>query len=640
MNPAPDNRNPDPKPADNSGSRVVVKPPDNRFWLPLVLIFLVLVATIIGMGYYRWHQGSFVEMAHDQLTAIVEAKSDELKNWYQERSSQVRRIASTLLTTSQFRQVLVDPANELAQHDVAGWLTARLDDRAFSTIALFDGQGVLRLMVPAAPATSVAMSKHMAEHAAAALKARTLVFDDFHRAPNGEIRLAFAIPIGLPSDAGTPLDGVLVLLVDPARYLYPSIRRWLTPSPTAETLLVRREGDEVVFLNELRHRSGTALEFRLPIQIGSTLPAAQAVLGREGVVEGLDYQGVPVLAAIRAVPGTPWFLVGKVAQDEIFAPLRRQAWNIAATMAALILAAGLGVGWFWHANNADFLRRRRETEQERDALAGRIRFLNQQANDILILVNSKGRIIEANNRALEAYGYPLEELTKRTLFELCAPESTAEFQQVSGVLESGVGAVFESTHQRKDGSHFPVETSMRTFSLEGRSYQQHIIRDITKRRKLERELAETRDFLENMFDSANSMIVATDPDRKIKRFNRAAEQLSGYAADEVIGQNLSFLFPPASREEALERIAATSGSEHQEPVEIPILRKDGQVRLTLWNSAKIYKGDRKTLLGTIAQGQDITERKRMEAALRKSDEQFRALANTSPGRLPPRSPGA
>ena len=110
--------------------------------------------------------------------------------------------------------------------------------------------------------------------------------------------------------------GVLTLCIDPAKYLFPYIQQWPTFSRTAETLLICREGDEVVFLNELRHRKNTALALRFPIE-KSDMVAVKAVLGQEGVVEGIDYRGIPVIADVRAVPGSPWFLVSKIDREEV-----------------------------------------------------------------------------------------------------------------------------------------------------------------------------------------------------------------------------------------------------------------------------------------------------------------------------------
>ena len=142
------------------------------------------------------------------------------------------------------------------------------------------------------------------------------------------------------------------------------------------------------------------------------------------------------------------------------------------------------------------------------------------------------------------------------------------------------------------------------------------LEDVTEREQAEEELRKTRDYLSSLLQHANAPIIVWDRDQRITIFNTAFEQLTGYIAEEVVGQPLSMLFPEASRDESLTKIRQTLSGEYWESVEIPILRKDGESRIALWNSANIYDKDGKTLLATIAQGQDITERKSAEKNLR------------------------
>ena len=126
----------------------------------------------------------------------------------------------------------------------------------------------------------------------------------------------------------------------------------------------------------------------------------------------------------------------------------------------------------------------------------------------------------------------------------------------------------------------------------------------------------SRAYLESLLKYANAPIIVWNPDFRITRFNQAFERLSGYSAGKVIGRRLPFLFPKADRDESLRKIEHTLGGEYWDSVEIPILKKDGEIRVALWNSANIFAGDGRTIVATIAQGQDITERKRAEEELR------------------------
>ena len=93
----------------------------------------------------------------------------------------------------------------------------------------------------------------------------------------------------------------------------------------------------------------------------------------------------------------------------------------------------------------------------------------------------------------------------------------------------------------------------------------------------------------------------------------------------MMDQSLEILFPEESRSDSIQKIESISKGEYLESVEIPILHKDGNIRVVLWNSANIYAEDGTTLLATIVQGIDITERKKTEEELAKHRDHLEEL---------------
>ena len=138
------------------------------------------------------------------------------------------------------------------------------------------------------------------------------------------------------------------------------------------------------------------------------------------------------------------------------------------------------------------------------------------------------------------------------------------------------------------------------------------VQDITERKQVEEALRETKEYLENLIDYANAPIIVWNPNSEITRFNHAFEWLTGRSTGEVLGNKVDILFPADTRDESMKRIREATSGERWEVVEIPIKHKDGTVYILLWNSATIYALDGQTPLATIAQGQDITERKKVE----------------------------
>jgi hypothetical protein len=69
--------------------------------------------------------------------------------------------------------------------------------------------------------------------------------------------------------------------------------------------------------------------------------SVKVALGQEGIVECKDYRGVPVLAEVRAVPDSPWFLNSRIDTEEVYAPLRERLWLVILLIGAMVMGAGV-----------------------------------------------------------------------------------------------------------------------------------------------------------------------------------------------------------------------------------------------------------------------------------------------------------
>src|ERR1019366_6010565 len=205
--------------------------------------------------------------------------------------------------------------------------------------------------------------------------------------------------------------------------------------------------------------------------------------GPQGPFEGPDYSGVPVFAAARPVPGTPWFLVAKIDAEEVRGPIARRAIPEAIAAIALILAFAACVAFLWRRQQARFYRDRYHAEVERRALIGHYDYLSRFANDAILLMDEAGHIIEANDRALDVYGYTRDEFLALSICDLVHPSLLEEFKNQWPEVKDRKSLLFEKVHARRDGSALPVEVSTRIIEVEGKVFRQSIIRDITERRR-------------------------------------------------------------------------------------------------------------------------------------------------------------
>ena len=121
-------------------------------------------------------------------------------------------------------------------------------------------------------------------------------------------------------------------------------------------------------------------------------------------------RGVPVLAAVRKIPDTSWVLVAKLDLQEIHEPVERQTFWLALTGLSVLLTFGTGVTFLVRDLKARFDIQQSRAELEQRALRDHYDYLSKYANDIILLANEDGLVVEANDRAVAAYGYTRDEL--------------------------------------------------------------------------------------------------------------------------------------------------------------------------------------------------------------------------------------
>ena len=389
----------------------------------------------------------------------------------------------------------------------------------YQSLALIDPQGTVRLGVPT---SGPGLSPYLKSLAMQAMREKKIVFSDLYRDEDSKVRLSVLTPLLVVQGKEKAIVGVILLRIEPYQFLYPLIKSWPTPSLTGETELIRREDGQVVFLNELRHRQNIPLNLRFPLNSPNSV-AARVARGETGMIESLDYRGVPVLAASGRIPHSSWFLIAKLDADEIYAPLQKRTKELAFLLISLIATGGLGVAYFWRNQQIRFYRRQYEVERQRRSLAQRYEYLTRFANDIILITDQNLKIVEANDRAVASYGYEREELLQMDLKQLYPPGSELIDSLIRHVEEER-GLIFETLQQRKDGTTFPVEVSLRLQEVDGEKLFQEIIRDITERKRTEKVLQESERKLRHL---ASRLLSAQEDERK--RLSRELHDELGHA---------------------------------------------------------------------------------------------------------------
>ena len=258
----------------------------------------------------------------------------------------------------------------------------------------------------------------------------------------------------------------------------------------------------------------------------------------------------------------------------------------------------------------------------------------------LLMLDREGKIFFINQALSNMVGYEKNELLGEEMIEMGRKFSIPEdrpiaIEAIKTTLRGEVPAPVPVTIISRDGKELTVLFGV-SFIRDSEGKPDNTIvtfSDISDLKRTQEELIDTSSYLENLIYYANAPIIVWDPHFVITRFNHAFEYLAGRKSDEVVGQKLSVLFPEESRNDSMKKIEFTVRGQFWESVDIPILHSDGSIRFAIWNSANIYEDDGVTIKATIAQGQDITSRKKTEKALRDSEKWSRLLLRTMPSGL-------
>ena len=599
------------------------EPGERLAGLTLLLIFGLLAAGIVTAGYlaYRNDEQHYRDEVARQLSSIAELKVSELTQWRKERLADGDILFKNAAFVALARQFLEKPADAEVQRQVSDWMVKLSRYGQYDRVWLLDPQGVTRLSVPGGQRPSAtAILRQVSE----VLRSGQARFQDFYRNEHDQhVYLAVLVPICDDSAANRPL-GVLVLRIDPSTYLYPFIKRWPIPSLSAETLLVRRDGNDAVFLNELRFQANTALNLRVPLD-RVTRPAVQAVIGQKGVVNGIDYRGVPVVAALRSVPASPWSLVARMDETEAYGPLRERLWMMSVIVAALLFGAGAGVGMVWRHQRVGFYRERAKATEALAASELRYRrFFEATRDGVLILDATTGMILDVNPFLMELLGCSHEALLGKKVWELgFFKDLIANEHNFAELQRKGYLRYEDMAMETNDGRRIEVEFTSRVYLVDQQKVLQCNLRDISARKQAEDNLQREREFGRALLENIADGVVACDAAGKLVLFNRVAREWHGMDAlalpPEEWGRHYDLYGPDGTTPlpSAAIPLRRAFRGETVGNAEMTIVAKGQPPRHILASGCPFFDA-RHHLLGAVAVMRDITASRRAEQALEKT----------------------
>jgi PAS domain S-box-containing protein len=279
------------------------------------------------------------------------------------------------------------------------------------------------------------------------------------------------------------------------------------------------------------------------------------------------------------------------------------------------------------------LTERKGTEAALHRSEQRYRELFENALDLAFTTDMAGNITSVNRATERATGYHREELTAMTIVDLAAPEHRDAVRGVIGlaprITESGVARTlpwrYELDILAKDGRRVSVELGIRLIEDEsGRPIGvQGLGRDLTERRRAEAALRESEERYRDLVENAGDIVYTLDLGGVFTSVNRAAERITGYGAEELVGTSILELVAPGDVERARDMILGTGDRDAPALYELEVVAKDGSPIVLEVNSRVVLNEGEPVAIQGIAR--DISEWKRAATAIEQSERYYRSL---------------
>ncbi|ARO88322.1 GGDEF domain-containing protein [Nitrosospira lacus] len=520
-----------------------------HFWsnrLLLMFAALAMVAPLISIGIIKVYGPEIERKAYADLQTIVDLKAEQVELWLTERHSDAEAIAVS--------QALIERVANM-RHKMDPHLHQLIRNRLEAVQKAYSYESVLLMNTEGRPLLTLGEQYELPAVTQAllpaALRTKQIQSSDLFLDENGIARLDIVVPL-VPEAISQQAVAVVVLRANLERFLLPLVGKWPVNSLSAETLLVRRQGKTITYLNSRRHQEGLgqrATASSHSVIASKDLPAAAAAREQHGgTAYGIDYRGEAVLAAYRPMTGTGWHLISKIDRSEVLTYL----WTLVYWVGIIILlaiAAVSGAVWLlW--------RQQRRAHQlallvhtaEQDKLLKY--FYELPFIGMAIISPDSKRWLRFNDRLCEILGYSREELAVKNWVEMTHPEDIEkdliEFEKVKrGESE---GYTRNKRYIREDGSIVLANINVKCVRRnDGKvDYFVAMFRDITEQERRKSEALAVQNQLQATLDAIPDLLFELDLNGRCHDYHSARTDLPAAPVEDLLGKKISDILPSSA----------------------------------------------------------------------------------------------
>jgi len=396
-----------------------------------IILLSVLFILIIFTGSYIFFLNetkSIRVKKHKELEGIAYLKIKQISEWFNDQYKDANLIAEGNLRVKKIEEWL-GTGSEESKIELTKNLEFQIKLKDYHSIYLIDTNGNILLAVGSHISKLDTLLKTKIRECIITKSAITTFI--YKCKLHSEIQIDFFAPV---YNSNKKLMAIIMLRIDPNEFLYPLIQLWPFDSKTSETIILKKDGDSILYLNNIRFLKNSALNFKLPLT-RTDLPAVQAANGYKGLFDGIDYRGERVLAWLNNIPGTPWFMVAKIDKKELFKDIYFELMLVIGISIIFIAFVLLALSLIYNSRQKNIFRELWRTQEE-------FRITLFSIGDGVITTDRKGKIKYLNSVAENLTGWTENEALGKDIekvFHIINEETREKVvNPVAKVLEQGL----------------------------------------------------------------------------------------------------------------------------------------------------------------------------------------------------------
>jgi PAS domain S-box-containing protein len=469
------------------------------------------------------------EMALARLQTVADMKSDQIGDWLRDRQADADFVRSSHYLVERYQSW-----HDSGDSESGELLKSRLElfckDWRFTGVTLLDSAGRKVWSSEKAPLSIAPEFQNAARQTLAENKAwRSAAYRDTENI----VHLDFAAPL-----AFIPQNPPLIILhIDLANWLFSTLKRWPIPNTSGEILLIRFDKEQTIYLSDLRESKDSPSTPGMP-RFTKGLITAQIQTAKvlsDTLLEGLDYLGVPVIAVVKTVPGTDWFLVSKINQSELYADTMNDAIWIGSVGLLSLFMTATGFHLVRQHQQLILARAVQTSQAERLNALNLLAAIADGSNDAIFAKDVEGRYILFNKAACDFVAKSVHEVLGHDDRSLFPADQAEQLRAIDRQAMLGKSCLTqEEVLSTAKGERVFHATKGPLHNTEGDTVGLYgISRDITDIKQIEKSLRHSEERLQLILSVTKDGLWDWDLRKDLAYLSPSYYEITGYNADDI-----------------------------------------------------------------------------------------------------------